>query len=37
MYEQLETLGVMAELKGLEYPAGVIKGGVGYHPVKPVP
>ena len=27
MYEQLETLGVMAELKGLEYPAGVIKGG----------
>ena len=27
MYEQLETLGVMAELKGLEYPAGVIKRG----------
>ena len=27
MYEQLETLGVMAELKGLAYPAGVIKKG----------
>nr|WP_289707480.1 alpha-mannosidase [Enterocloster clostridioformis] len=27
MYEQLETLGVMAEFKGLAYPAGVIKKG----------